>query len=162
MRFRPPAVLLAAALLGAAGCRDAGTGPDTAVEATPFIEASLSARRVSVGTPVMVEVLFRNATSAQLTIGGGPFAQLEVREEATSRLVARGRFEPLPLVNYLPRTLAPGETVRDRTPWTGELTEGATGRAAPGRYLVRVAVTVLGPEERVIYGAPLTLELVAP
>jgi hypothetical protein len=68
-----------------------------------------------------------------------------VREEATRRVVARGRFEPLPLVNYLPRTLAPGETERDRTPWDRRAHRGATGRATPGGTLVRVAVTVLAP-----------------
>jgi hypothetical protein len=162
MRLRPLTALLAAALLGAAGCRDAGTGPETAVEPTPFVEATLSTQRVTVGTPIVVDVLFRNAASTPLTIGGGPFAQLEVREEATGRLVARGRFEPLPLVLYLPRTLTPGETARDRTPWAGERTEGGASRAAPGRYLIRAAVTTLGPEEREVYSAPVTVELVAP
>lgn len=155
------AVLALGAATALAACGDAleGTGP--VIEALPFVEATVSPARATAGSPVTVDVVFRNGARTPLTIGGGPFASLEVRD-AAGRVVALGRFGPEPLIAYAPVTLAPGETARSQVTWSGELTENAVGRAAPGRYQVRAAVHVLGPSQGTLYSGPVPLELLAP
>jgi hypothetical protein len=146
-----------AALPLALGCSDT-TSPGR----TLGIEATLAPTRLPVGDTLTVTVTATNITSTTVSVPGGPpLALLEVRD-ATGRVVEFGNRQPVDLIMYAPRTLAPGESATDQIFWAGEVSS-ASGRATPGTYQLRAAVPVLGPDRQAyVFSAPLTLTLTAP